>query len=104
VNFELIFSSGAQADLDDIEQYLALRFSERNAAVYVQRIVAKCRSLALAPYRGTQRDDVRPGLRTTGFERRVTILFQVQPGKVIVLGIFYGGRGLPTLSEKHSPK
>jgi toxin ParE1/3/4 len=97
VNYELIFSSDAQADLDDIEQYLSLRFSERNAETYIKRIVAKCRSLALAPYRGTQRDDVRPGLRATGFERRVTILFQIQPGRVIVLGIFYGGRSLPTL-------
>jgi toxin ParE1/3/4 len=97
VNYELIFSSDAQTDLDDIEQYLAHRFSERNAAMYVQRIVGKCKSLALAPYCGTQRDDVRPGLRTAGFERRVTILFQIQPGKVVVLGIFYGGRSLPTL-------
>jgi toxin ParE1/3/4 len=94
VSYEVIFSRGAEADLNEIEQYLALRFSERNAEKYIERIVAHCRSLALAPYRGTQRDDVRSGLRTIGFEGRVTILFQVQPNKIIILGIFYGGRAI----------
>lgn len=89
---EVIFSPVAEADLDEIEQYLAKRFSRRNAQKYVQRIVAYCRSLALAPYRGTRRDDVRPGSRTVGFEGRITILFQVLPGKVVIFGVLYGGR------------
>ena len=39
------------------------RFSDRNAAVYTQRIVSACQAIGLAPYRGTQRDDIRAGVR-----------------------------------------
>ena len=44
------------------------------------------------PLRGTQRDDLLPGLRVTGFERRVTIAFVVTADAVLIEGIFYGGR------------
>ena len=33
-----------------------------------------------------------PGLRVTGFERRVTIAFIVTADAVLIEGIFYGGR------------
>jgi toxin ParE1/3/4 len=94
LTYEVIFTPGAEADLDEIRQYLALRFSERNAEAYIRRIVLHCRQLALAPHRGTPRDDIRPGLRSTGFERRVTITFQILPERVIIHGIFYGGRAI----------
>jgi toxin ParE1/3/4 len=96
LTYEVIFTPGAEADLDEIEQYLALRFSERNAERYVRRITAHCRQLALAPYRGKARDDIRPGLRITGFERRATIVFQVLPERVVIQGVFYGGRAIET--------
>jgi toxin ParE1/3/4 len=38
------------------------------------------------------RDDLAPGIRTTGFERRATIYFKLVEDRVIILGIFYGGR------------
>jgi hypothetical protein len=31
-------------------------------------------------------------MRTIGFERKATILFEVLPGKVVVLGVLFGGR------------
>jgi toxin ParE1/3/4 len=92
MKYEVIFSPGAKADLAEIEQYLANRFSQHNAEKYIRRIMTYCKSLALAPYRGSQRNDVRSGLRTAGFEKRVTILFEIQPSKVIILGVLYGGR------------
>jgi hypothetical protein len=42
--------------------------------------------------RGQKRDDLLPGLRTTGFERRVTIAFIVTDNIVLIEGIFYGGQ------------
>lgn len=92
MTYQVVFSSGAEQDLDDIERYLAMRFSQRNAERYVDRIIAFCRSLGPAPYRGTQLDEMRPDLRTVGMERRITILFQVKEAQVVILGIFYGGR------------
>ena len=50
------------------------------------------RDFATFPLRGTQRDDLLPGLRVTGFERRVTIAFVVTADAVLIEGIFYGGR------------
>lgn len=44
------------------------------------------------PDRGTARDDIRPGLRTVGFRRRVIIAFAVLDQAVVVIGVFYGGR------------
>ena len=44
------------------------------------------------PERGTRRDDIRPGLRVIGFERRATIVFQVLEDEVIIVRVFYGGQ------------
>jgi toxin ParE1/3/4 len=45
-----------------------------------------------ASERGRRRDDIRPGLRIIGFERRVTVAFAVEEERVVILRIFYGGR------------
>ena len=59
---------------------------------YVERIEATCMALETFPKRGTRRDDIRSGLRTLGFERRVTIVFQVQRTAVVIVRVFYGGQ------------
>ena len=46
------------------------------------------------PERGAQRDDLRPGLRVIGFERRVTIAFHITSETVVIDRVFYGGRDL----------
>jgi toxin ParE1/3/4 len=49
-------------------------------------------ALAEFPERGTRRDDLARGLRTIGFERRVTIAFRVVRTRVEIVTIAYGGR------------
>jgi toxin ParE1/3/4 len=49
-------------------------------------------ALATFPKRGTRRGDIAPGLRTIGFERRVTIAFRVLEGVVEIVTIAYAGR------------
>jgi toxin ParE1/3/4 len=92
LNLPVIFSPRAQDDLGELEEYLAERFSERNAQKYIQRIITACESLAIAPYRGTKHDDIRPGVRSTGFERRVTIYFDVRDDAIAILYVLYAGR------------
>jgi len=92
MNLPVIVSPRAQNDLDELEEYLARRFSERNAAKYIDRIIAACKSLAIAPYRGTRHDDIRPGVRSTGFEGRVTIYFEVRDDAIAILYVLYAGR------------
>jgi toxin ParE1/3/4 len=90
----VVFSPEAEADLLELYDYLVLIGDEARALSYIERIHASCVSLALAPERGTRRDDVRPGLRVTGFARRVTIAFHVGKDQVIIDRILYGGRDL----------
>ncbi len=92
MSYEVVFTPGADSDLDEIERYLALRFSVRNAERYVDRIVRFCKSIALAPYRGTALNGLHPALRTVGMERRVTIQFRVKETQVMILGVYYAGR------------
>ena len=49
-------------------------------------------SPATFPERGTRRDDLAPGIRTIGFERRATIAFAVSADTVRIVRVFYGGR------------
>src|ERR1051326_6309833 len=44
--------------------------------------------------RGTRRDDLRPGLRVAGFERRITIAFHVDAETLVIDRILYGGRDI----------
>jgi len=46
------------------------------------------------PNRGAGRDDLRPGLRILGFERRTVIALQVTADTVTILRILYGGRDI----------
>lgn len=51
-----------------------------------------CEGLAWFPHPGTARDDVRPGLRTIEYKRRLVIALAVLDDAVAIIGIFYGGR------------
>jgi len=66
----------------------------------VATCTAACRSPGTFPERGTARDDLRPGLRTTTYRRRVTIAFHITATQVVIDRILYGGRDLPALFEE----
>lgn len=93
MSVEIVFSSQATEQLEQLEDYLARRFYARNAQRYVERLMMACRSLAQAPHRGTKRDDLAPGLRTVGFERTATIYFTLSGDQVVIVSIGYRGIG-----------
>ena len=88
----VLFTPLAERQLDSLYRYIAGRADESVADGYVGRIVAFCQGLSSFPLRGTARDDLVPGLRTLGFERRATIAFMVMPDAVLIEGVFYGGQ------------
>jgi len=88
------FSPEAISQLDNIEVHITNSSSPATAARFVDAIVDYCESLQTFPYRGAKRDDIRVGLRTIGFNRHATIVFEVMANESVVniIGVFYGGR------------
>jgi toxin ParE1/3/4 len=99
VAVEVRFSPEATADLISLYDYIADNSSEERALTFVQRVRLHCLSFAQFPHRGARRDDLRPGLRVTGFERRITIAFHVMPELIVIDRILYAGRDLQGLFQ-----
>ncbi|OMH23353.1 addiction module toxin RelE [Tersicoccus phoenicis] len=89
----VVYSRRAGQQLTDLYLWIAEQsgFPER-AEGFVSAVVDYCDGLADFPLVGLARDDLRPGLRTIGFRRRVVIAFAVTPETVMILGVHYGGR------------
>ncbi|MGJ8629117.1 MAG: type II toxin-antitoxin system RelE/ParE family toxin [Sulfitobacter sp.] len=85
-------SEEARRDLFAIYDWIAKAGAPDTAMAYVERIETACKSLDVASERGTERSDVRQGLRVIGFERSATIAFMVEEERVVILRIFSGGR------------
>ena len=90
--YKVGFRPRAEADLFGLYRYIAAESGHALAGACIDRIEAACLALETFPERGTRHDDIRPGLRTLGFERRATIVFQVLKSEVVIVRIFYGGQ------------
>lgn len=88
----VVFSPEAQTDLETIYDFIADAATPVVALNYLERLESHCAGMALGSERGHRRDDVRPGLRIVGFERRITIAFTVSAEDVTILRILYAGR------------
>jgi toxin ParE1/3/4 len=87
-----VFRPMAENDILALYDYIAAQAGRRIAGDYIARIESACMSLRNAPLRGRARDDIKPGLRIIGFERRAAIAFHVERSEVVIVRIFYGGR------------
>lgn len=100
--FEIVFRPAAEADLFALYRHIAQRAGAEVAGSYIERIEEACLALETSPKRGTARDDIRPGLRIMGFERRATIVFHVGRTEVTIVRIFYGGQDFERLLRMRS--
>lgn len=92
--YRVTLAAKAKAKLDAIYDYIAAQASPDVARAFTDAIIARCAGLAEFPNRGAPRDDLRPGIRTVPFRRRVTIGYSVRAADVRVLGIFYAGQDI----------
>jgi toxin ParE1/3/4 len=92
VRHKVVFRDHAVADLKALYDYIASDNSPEIAIGYIRRIQEACMRLETFPERGRRRDDLQPGLRVIGFERRVAIAFRVLKTRVEIVSIAYGGR------------
>ena len=99
VTHKVLFAPEARDDLKELYLYIAKRAGDARAMAYVERIEAYCRGFTDFPERGTRRDDLFPGLRIVGFERRATLAMLVDADTITVLRILYGGRDIGVLAE-----
>ncbi|NLG54955.1 MAG: type II toxin-antitoxin system RelE/ParE family toxin [Rhodococcus sp.] len=99
MTYTVRFSSDAANQLEALYRYVASSASPTVAADYVDAIVAHCEGLAVFPHRGTMRDDIRPGLRTSSYKKRTVIATFVddEARQLTVLGVFYGGQDYDSL-------
>ncbi|WP_417519355.1 type II toxin-antitoxin system RelE/ParE family toxin [Minwuia sp.] len=90
----------AQANLESIFIYVLERSGDWQVATrYVDRIYARCERLGETPLSGTARDDLRKGIRLTGFERRAAIAFTSDGDGVEIIRILHGGRDVENLRD-----
>jgi toxin ParE1/3/4 len=88
----IVYAPKARAQLDALYLYIARQNSDAVALKFTSDIAAHCRGLATFPYRGRSREDLRPGLRTSVFSRRVMITYDIAEDRLTILGVFYGGQ------------
>jgi toxin ParE1/3/4 len=99
--YRVVFRPAAERDLDNLYRHIRDQRGDPGVAiVYIRRIRDCCESLRDFPERGVKRDDIRPGLRILGFERRVAIAFVVDGDSLRIGRIFYGGRDYEALLSK----
>lgn len=93
----MVFSPEAEAQIVALFEYIAAHASPAVAETYISAIVERCEQLGEMPLIGLARDDIRRGLRTTFFRKRVVIAYSVSAKTVTILAIFYGGQDYGTL-------
>lgn len=89
---KVVLSPDALADLSRLYDWIADQASPAVALAYIERLESYVMGFEVASERGTRHDHIRQGLRTTGFERRLTVAFEVMADQVTMLGFFSGGR------------
>ena len=89
---KVVVSPEARDDLLGIYEWIADSAGTQTAIDLMERLENFCLRLDLASERGHLRDDIRPGLRIVGFERRATIAFSVSDDQVTILRMFWRGR------------
>ena len=102
-NFRVKISPEADRDLENIAFWIAKETGLFGTALrYTQRIRSLIESLCVFPQRGTRRDDLSPGLRIIGFERRVALVFKIVDDTIQIVRVFYGGRDLAALLNENA--
>lgn len=96
MKYKVVFSPEAEEQLLALYHYLANVASPSIAHKYTAGIIDFCEQLETFPLRGNQRDDIRPGLRTTHYKKQTVIAFSVESERIAILGLFHGGQDYDT--------
>ena len=73
MTYPVVFTPEAEDQLTAPYRYVAGASSSDITADFTDAIVSYCEGLAQFPHRGTDRSDIRPGLRTSSDKKRAVI-------------------------------
>ena len=90
--YRIDWSQPAVDDLDTIAAWIEEQAGTAIAGSYVERVRVRVNRLADFPHRGIPRDDLRPGVRSIPFERRLIILYRVGDAAVTILRVINSAR------------
>ena len=90
--YAVVWRPAARADLIALYDWIAERADPATAFDYTHRIEAHAAKLAEFPERGTPRDDLVHGMRTTPYRRRTVIAYRVTADEVEILRLVHAGR------------
>ncbi len=91
------FSAQAEADLDEIDDYIAANNPAR-AESFIEELYRKALNIGTAPLAYPKRSDFGPDLRTA-LHKPHLIVFRVTTNAVEIVRIIHGARDLPRLFE-----
>lgn len=92
--YRIVWRARAQDQLFALYDWIADRADPNAAFAYINGIEERVAALANFPERGTPRDDIQPGLRTTPYRRRTVIAYRVLDTAVEIVALAHGGQML----------
>ncbi len=90
------YTPEAEQQLNELDDWVTRTASGEIARRCVSAILDHIDGILVFPLAGRARDDVRPGMRTSTYQRRTLVAYEVDESSgepvVNVLGIFHGGQ------------
>lgn len=99
----VVWLEQADADLDAIYQWIALRADPETAFRFVLRIEAAAAKLAEFPTRGRSRPTIAPDLRSIPFARTVTIFYTIAAHQVQIVRVLHARRDTVAAFDEADP-
>lgn len=96
----IVWHPRARDQLLALYDWIAANADHDIAFAYTATIEAQVAKLEAFPERGTPRDDLAPGVRTTPYRRRTVIAYRVHDAVVEVLALVHGGQLLDGLFDE----
>ena len=85
---QVVYLSGAEADIDDIWEYTFAHWDMAQADAYIRQITSTCNGLASGTLQGRSAEDVR-----SGYLKRVAgshvIFYQETPDSIVIYRILH---------------
>ena len=95
---QVIFSTLAESDLEEIGDYIAADNRQR-AVTFVQELVKRCQELAATPTAYPARPQLKDGLRARPHGRYI-IFYMANPEQVFIVRILHGAQDFEALFKE----